>query len=79
MRVFTGVIDIIHSMGKKTLKQLRKRAAMNQEEAAKALKVSHDTISRWENGLTQPTSLQIIDICRVYNCKFDDIIWPEAK
>jgi len=52
---------------------------MNQEEAAKALKVSHDTISRWENGLTQPTSLQIIDICRVYNCKFDDIIWPEAK
>lgn len=64
---------------KKTLRELRKMAGLSQEEAAKALIVSHDTISRWENGITQPTALQIVDICRVYNCKFDDIIWPEAK
>lgn len=64
---------------KKTLKQLRKVAGLNQDEAAKVLNVSHDTISHWENGLTHPTALQIVDICLVYNCKFDDIIWPEAK
>lgn len=66
-------------MKKRTLKQLRKAAGLTQEEAAKSLNVSHDTLSRWENGLTQPTALQIVDICRVYECKFDDIIWPEAK
>jgi len=66
-------------MTKKTLKQLRKATSLTQEEAAGALNVSHDTISRWESGATQPTALQIVDICRVYSCKFDDIIWPEAK
>jgi len=63
----------------KTLKQLRKAVGLTQEEAAKELGVSHDTISRWESGVTQPTAPQIVDICRVYNCKFDDISWPEAK
>ena len=52
---------------------------MTQDEAAKQLGVSHDTISRWETGATQPTAPQIIYICQTYNCKFDDIIWPEAK
>lgn len=66
-------------MKKQTLKQLRKAAGLTQEEAAKSLNVSHDTLSRWENGLTQPTAPQIVEICRVYNCKFDEIIWPEAR
>lgn len=66
-------------MQKTTLKQLRKKAGLTQEAAASQLKVSHDTISRWETGATQPTAPQIVDICRVYECKFDDIIWPEAK
>ena len=64
---------------KKSLKQLRKAAGLSQDEAAKALNVSHDTISRWENWTTHPTAPQIVDICRVYECKFDDINWPEAK
>lgn len=66
-------------MKKQTLKQLRKMVSLTQEEAAKALNVSHDTISRWESGATQPNALQVIDICHVYKCKFEDIIWPEAK
>jgi DNA-binding XRE family transcriptional regulator len=66
-------------MQKMTLKRLRKIAGLTQEETAVQLGVSHDTISRWESGSTQPTAPQIIDICRVYNCKFEDIIWPESK
>lgn len=64
---------------KKTLKQLRKQAGLTQDEAASALGVSHDTLSRWENGTTHPTAPQIVDICQVYKCKFDDIIWPDSK
>lgn len=63
----------------KTLKQFRKSVDLTQEEAATALSVSHDTIARWESGATQPNAPQITNICRVYNCKFDDIIWPESK
>jgi DNA-binding XRE family transcriptional regulator len=66
-------------MKKTTLKQLRKLAGLTQEEAANELGVSHDTISRWESGSTQPTAPQIIDICRVYKCRFDDIAWIEVK
>lgn len=44
-------------MKKQTLKQLRKLADLTQEEAAKELSVSHDTISRWESGATQPNAL----------------------
>jgi len=66
-------------MKKQTLKQLRKAASLTQDEAAKKLGVSHDTISRWESGATQPTALQIVDICQVYKCKFEDIIWPETE
>ena len=64
---------------KMTLKQLRKVASLTQEEAAKELGVSHDTILRWESGATQPTALQIVDICRVYGCKFEYIVWPKLK
>ena len=64
---------------KKTLKEWRKEAKLTQEQAAAQLGVSHYTISRWESGVTQPNALQVIDICRVYKCKFEDIIWPEAK
>ena len=64
---------------KMTLKQLRKVASLTQEEAAKELGISHDTISRWESGATQPTALQIVDICRVYGCKFEYIVWPKLK
>ena len=66
-------------MKKMTLRQWRKSAELTQEEAANELGVSHDTISRWEAGITQPTASQIIDICRVYKCKFEDIAWPQAK
>lgn len=66
-------------MKRKTLKELRKAAELTQEEVAKALDVSHDTLSRWENGITHPAAPQIVEICRVYGCNFDDIIWPEAK
>ena len=62
-----------------TLKGLRKASGFTQEETAAQLGVSHDTISRWESGSTQPAAPQIINICRVYNCKFEDIIWPESK
>lgn len=64
---------------KKTLKDFRKATGLTQAEVAEALSVSHDTISRWESGLTQPTAPQIIEICKAYKCKFEDIIWPEVK
>ena len=64
---------------KKTLKQFRQQAELTQSTVAEMLNVSHDTIARWESGETQPNASQIVDICRIYDCKFDEIIWPETR
>ena len=60
-----------------TLKQIRKLAALTQEQAADKLNISHDTISRWESGATQPTANQIADLCRLYEVQFEDIKWEQ--
>lgn len=41
------------------MRDARKRAGMNQCELAKALHVSQNTISKWENGHTMPNAYHI--------------------
>lgn len=60
---------------RKTLKQIRKAAGLTQEQAADKLNISHDTISRWEAGSTQPTAKQVADLCKLYGVQFEDINW----
>ena len=40
-----------------TVKYVREKLNMSQEELAHALKVSFATISRWENGKTSPNKM----------------------
>lgn len=44
---------------------------MSQSEAAEALGVSQNTISRWEIGATVPNGLDIINMGRVYGVSLD--------
>lgn len=39
----------------KTIKELRRKLFMTQEEFAKVLGVSYASINRWENGAHEPT------------------------
>lgn len=58
---------------KLTLKSARVNAGINQEEAAKAINVSKDTISKWERGLCMPNSRHIPQIEKAYKISYDDI------
>lgn len=63
-------------MSKLKMKALRVNAGLGQGEAAKALKVSPKTLQNWENYITFPSALQLVEMCRLYGCELNDIFLP---
>lgn len=61
-----------------TLKAARINKQLQQKDAARALGVSVDTLSNWENGKTFPSVPQIKKIEEIYGVSYSDIIFcPE--
>jgi putative transcriptional regulator len=58
---------------KLTLKALRMNKGYSQEEAAKLIGVSTDTLANYERGMTYPDVPIINKIEEVYETKYDDI------
>lgn len=58
-----------------TLKALRINKQMKQADAARALKISVETLSNWENGKTFPDVPQIKKIENLYGVSYGDIIF----
>ena len=55
------------------LKRLRQQQGMTQEQAAQALGVSPQSVSRWECGSTMPDVLLLPRIARLYGVTVDDL------
>lgn len=53
---------------------LRKKAVMTQEELASKLKISRQSISKWENGETEPEVSKIKEIAKIFNVSFDYLL-----
>ena len=51
----------------------RVNAKKTQEELAKALHVSKQTIGAWENGKTSPTVEKAIEFCKLCNVPYDRV------
>ena len=63
-----------------TLKAARANKHMNQRDAARALGVSVETLSNWENGKTFPDVPHIQRIEGLYGVPYRDLIFcPEAS
>ncbi len=58
------------SLGERLL-ALRKKEGLSQECVAKALNVSHQTISKWETGKMTPDSFHTQSLCQFYNVSYD--------
>ena len=56
------------------LKRIRTRKDLNQEDLAKALNYSQQTISKWELGLTSPDPEAVQKLARFFNIKVNDLI-----
>ena len=57
----------------KNLKRFRVAKNMTQEQAAEALGVSTQTVSRWECGTTLPDVAMLPEIARLYGVTIDDL------
>ena len=57
-----------------TLKNLRLRAGLTQEEAARRINVKQNQISSWEHGRFLPMARRIPAIAKTYRCTAEDVI-----
>ena len=61
------------------LKELRNEKKLIQEELAEKLRVSNRSISRWENGVTMPDFVLIIEIAKYYDIEIKEILDGERS
>ena len=57
------------------LKSARAAKDLSQEELARAVGVSRQTISAIEKGYYNPTIRLCVKICRTVDCTLDDLFW----
>lgn len=60
------------------LKELRTNAGLTQEEVAKRLYVSSQTVSKWERGLLTPDIKLLPRIAVLYHTSIDSIFSMES-
>lgn len=56
------------------IQHYRKNAGLSQEDLARSLLVSRQTISLWENGQTIPTIDNLIRLREIFNVSLDDML-----
>jgi putative transcriptional regulator len=61
------------------LKVARVELGMSQEDLAKAVDVTRQTIGAIENGSYNPTLNLCIDICKATNKTLNDLFWEEKE
>ena len=64
---------------KNNLEKIRKENGINQEELAKALEVSRQTIGSLENGRYNPSIILAFKIARYFNMSIEEIFIYEEE
>ena len=61
------------------LKQLRIEKNIKQQDLAKALNVTKQSVSNWENNKRLPDINTLIQLADFYNCSLDYLVGRELK
>ncbi len=61
------------------LEEIRKQKGITQEDLAKALEVSRQTVSSLENGRYNPSIILAFKIARYFNMSIEDIFIYEEE
>ena len=61
------------------LKAIRKYHKMSQEKLAEKVNVSRQSVSKWENGEAYPEMHNILQLCKIFNCKINDLVHTEMS
>lgn len=54
--------------------ELRTEKGLSQREAAKLMQVSQGTYNNWENGRTQPSIEQLIELSKLFSVSVDYLL-----
>jgi transcriptional regulator with XRE-family HTH domain len=57
-----------------TFREFRHARKLTVQQVAKRLKVNQSTISRWENGLVEPSWSMMPRICKVFRVKISKFL-----
>ena len=61
------------------LKIFRKNKKMSQEQLADKVKVSRQSVSKWETGDAYPEMNNILELCKIFNCKINDLVHTDMS
>ena len=61
----------------KYLKEKRTEAGYTQGDLAQILNVSHQAVSRWENGDNLPDVMKLSELSKLYNISMEEILQQE--
>ena len=56
------------------LKKLRKLKKISQEELAEKVRVSRQSVSKWETGEAYPEMNNILELCKIFHCHINDLV-----
>lgn len=56
------------------LQQLRKEHHLSQEQLADLMKVSRQTISKWENGTAVPSTERLHELASIYHIPLSELL-----
>lgn len=62
-----------------SLAAARVNAGLTQEEVAKNMKISKNTLVNWEKGTSEPTVTQGLRLSELYNMPLDNIFLPSKS
>lgn len=56
------------------IKELRSNNKMTQKELAEILYVTPQAVSRWENGIVEPSLATVIEIAKIFHINTDELL-----
>lgn len=57
-----------------SLAEARRQSGLSQQEAAEALDVSRQAVSRWETGAAAPSTENLVELARLYGVTLDALV-----
>jgi transcriptional regulator with XRE-family HTH domain len=65
--------NITHRIGE-NIKALRETGSLSQEDLAQRMNMARPGISNWENGKSEPSSSQLVQLSKIFNISLDMLV-----
>ena len=56
------------------LKALREKKKLSQEDLARKLQISRQSISKWEQGISYPSILYLVPLIKILDCTLEELL-----